>query len=363
MAPRDTPGIDRPAARSQRLVVIGAAMALLAVAALAVGCGAFERSPAVPSGQVAGCGAQGPPTEVRLTEIEVPRYLDGRFVGCAVWLQGEENGDGIVRVDPATNSVVARIVPGEVVTDLGQRGDELWALVRAALQGPNEFPRLVRIDAATSEVAETIQMPVDGMTFELVDGTAWIGGVRQDLQAVDLATGRVIASVPLQADTIAVSPGAVWIGGSDEAGASLARVDAATFEVTSIVEPAAFSDWAIVDDRIIFGTERGEIVRVSATTSAVLGSIRLVGWTQGFVGLAADGADVWVLPTHLVPNGNEFRLESRELLRVDGTTGQVVERIDLVAAQPLGLWVGGGSLWLARADQPLLRIELPAGGR
>jgi len=102
------------------------------------------------------------------------------------------------------------------------------------------------------------------------------------------------------------------------------------------------------------------VSQIDPTTGAIIASVKIRGWTAGFLSLVAEGSSVWAMPIRMEPFGSEFRLFSSELIRIDASSGQIVGRIAYEAAQPLDLWATDNNLWLYEANRPPHRFELPA---
>lgn len=324
--------------------------------------GPVDPTPASPDGDA--CPGVARPEKVRITEL-VLHDIDtgplGRPVvaGCAVWIASGDNNGGIHRIDLATGEV-ANVNPAEVVLDVDSDGSDLLALGRPAILKGDAETRIFRIDPATG--ATLGQLPVDGQAtaLRLIDGRAWVSGLGMDVKVYDLANGAVIASVPVgDPSAIEVGMDAVWIVESLPDGHSLSRLDRSTFELTAVPIPDDLTDVAF-GKRLYIGTESGEVSQIDPTTGAVVASVKIPGWTAGFIGLAAEGSSVWALPVRMVPVGSEFRLESSELIQIDAVTAQIVNRIPYEAVQPLDLWATDSNLWLYEAERPVHRFELPS---
>ena len=301
------------------------------------------------------CPGVEPPATIRITDVALPDIDSGPLgrpvvAGCAVWMPSGDNGGGIHRVDLLTGAVT-NANPAEVIWDVDVDGDQLWAFGDSTL---------FRLDTATGEVQA--ERPVDsgsGYVMRIAAGRAWVGRYRSGLTAFDLSTGATVAT-PIEegtVNTIEIGAGAVWANTFGTEGTRLLRVDDSTAEVTVVPIPRTFSDFAIAGDLLYIGTEQGEVQQIDPASGAVVTSVRLDD-SDG-VKLAAEGSSVWALPIRTVPFGTEYRLESTELVEIDGATGAIRDRIEYEASQPIDLWATHGSLWLYQSDPPLVRFELP----
>ncbi len=132
--------------------------------------------------------------------------------------------DGVARIDPATNRVVARIRPGGTVVALAAGFGSIWAL---DLLGD----RLLRIDPASNEVEGVTK--VGGLPSGLAvgHGSVWVASqLDASVTRVAPQTGRVLATTKLGSElwpgAIAVAAGGVWVvtGGGNE----VSRIDPRT---------------------------------------------------------------------------------------------------------------------------------------
>ncbi|MBO0731164.1 MAG: hypothetical protein J2P57_18050 [Acidimicrobiaceae bacterium] len=107
----------------------------------------------------------------------------------AVWVI---EGEGVVRINPATRQVVARVaMPGDPSVIVATPGG-LWALTGVEV-GTEPHSAVVGIDGSTNAVTKMVAVPgggTAGMTY--ADGSLWVqnGG----LARVDLRTGRLTQS-------------------------------------------------------------------------------------------------------------------------------------------------------------------------
>jgi len=255
----------------------------------------------------------------------------------AVWVS---TMDGVLRVDPTTNTVVDEI-PLEGAFDLDLGDDALW--------GTNTYEgTLSRIDLVTLRVTEPADL--GQVTPYCVDATTravWVTGSGDDggdVIGIDPSTNEVVARIHIEPGEgtggigcVAADDQSVWVtrGGKDD---SLLRIDPQTNEVVAVVDIANPDYWnqmvieggalwvatgphVLLDD----GTTTSEVqlLRVDPATSTVSEPV-LIG--QGMFGLGAGDGFLWVF------DGLHFE----ELTQIDPETGTIVRRI------PIG---GGGSSW------------------
>ena len=221
-------------------------------------------------------------------------------------------GDIVLRVDPETNRVVGRI-PVDSPTGLTFGHGSVWAT--SAGHGT-----VSRIDPETGEVAAEIDVgrgAVDIATDERT-GDVWVAGLylpedysgdfsQEDseynkLSRVDPATNRVVAEIPIAANSpeggaqsVAVGEGAVWTQSVD---GGLFKVDPATNEVTTTVDLGDYSShlaayggaiWATVQDSSATRLQRADPRTGRVVASEHVGSVSKVGYGR----LVAGGGYLW----------------------------------------------------------------------
>lgn len=170
--------------------------------------------------------------------------------GSDLWVANAQDGS-VSHVDTTTGEV-ASIEVGGVPSELAAGGGAVWVSNRDGL---------VRIDAATNEVVATVPEPVGFVSVAVAeDGTAWATDRTEDEQLlrVDPATNAVTARIPLDgAYGVAVLGDQVWV--VDASGAELVPVDVATEEVGEPTR-AYFTDplrLLAIDDRLVVTSDSG----------------------------------------------------------------------------------------------------------
>jgi hypothetical protein len=161
------------------------------------------------------------------------------WVGAgSVWVAGDQAG-GVVRIDPARNAVAARIPTGDGAADMVFQDDSAWVI-------NHRDRRLVRIDARTNEARLLALVAGDAPErLALARGHLWITGRGTDLHEVDPNTGAILRTVEIGAGGIDVvaSGDNVWVPSrSSEVDArgsptmdALRRVDARTATVAESI--------------------------------------------------------------------------------------------------------------------------------
>lgn len=122
----------------------------------------------------------------------------------AVWVavpeQQPDQDNLIVRIDPVTNEVVARIpdVSGPLAVGEGA----LWGVDHAGARAGPEGSTLLRIDPATNQVAARIALGVAAWDIEFGEGYVWVLSMEPepgegDILQIDPATNDVVARIEI----------------------------------------------------------------------------------------------------------------------------------------------------------------------
>jgi virginiamycin B lyase len=223
----------------------------------------------------------------------------------AVWV-GDWNDGTVTRVDPATNTVVWRVT---LNTALGQGspvgvaagGGSVWA-------ADNSSDEVWRLDPATGAVLGTAHV---GDAHEFVgfgEGSVWVSSENGTVGQLDPAGGGVTRSIAAGADAdfLGFSPGAVWVTN--------------------------------------YGSEF--LWRIDPVTGAVAAKLNI--GDAGAQGLGFDGSSLWVAIYN-----------REEVLRIDPTNGRVQRRV-VVGVKPRGLAIAAGSVWVANSESGTVsRIRVP----
>jgi streptogramin lyase len=325
----------------------GALAAVLVVAGVAAGIWVATgrtRSPAAGSGAT----APAPAVVARVPVAGRPRQLAAD--ADAVWAVSDA---GLVRIDPATNQVVATVPLDAPDGDLGGLG-----LSATAAWVPQERSRrLWRVDRTTNRVrgrvdlGQTLYGPVAVATR---GDTVWVAccglkyGARPagTLLRVDGRRGRVTARVAVPEGPLAVvvARDGVWVGTAEE---SLLRVDPAAARVVA---------------RVAAPDPRGRIQALSLEREALwvadtgAGSIRRFDPASGRFTLAVTAP----APRNLAagPGGAYVVTDLNQLLsRVDDRSGRRGPPLPLAQLGGVrGIAVRPDAVWVTTGDQ-VVRVD------
>jgi YVTN family beta-propeller protein len=170
----------------------------------------------------------------------------------SVWVAGDQAAE-VVRIDPATNAVAAHIAVGDGPADMVFSADTAWVIDHRDLG-------LFRIDVRTTTSRLLARIPgsaPERMVFAA--GHLWITGRGTDLLEVDPGTGNVLSTVEIGAGGIDVvaAGNTLWVPSrNDDVDArgfptmeALRRVDARTGVVTqSLLATAPLDVHGLVAD-------------------------------------------------------------------------------------------------------------------
>lgn len=290
-----------------------------------------------------------------VARISIPSNSGALAVGeGAVWATSDAVPI-LMRIDPATNTVVARtrIASKNVCTEMpgscGEAAAGNGALWLARLSDNN----VLRIDPRNNSLAATIAVGPQPEGIATTPGAVWVvnkGG--PTVSRIDPATNTVVATVRIGSTeaccsdhiNLAADAGAVWVSlpGVD----SIVRIDPATNAVVARVhlaqQPCGFlaagegSVWSAS------GHCAGSVMRINGRTNRPTG---VVDGTTAPIGIAVGFGSVWAAD-----------LDAREVVRIDPHTDRIIGRLP-VRGLPLRLAVGFGSLWVRDDTGRVLRIK------
>jgi CubicO group peptidase (beta-lactamase class C family)/streptogramin lyase len=228
-------------------------------------------------------------------------------VGGQVWA-ADRAGGAIVRIDPSTNKVVARVRIGMSASFLAAGGDSLWAAASPSNPAASN-DMIVHVDLRTHKVVAVIKNA--GHPFLLAaspDALWYIAGDSQKIQRIDARTNKIIASVAAGSSplSLAVGADAVWV--LDSSGALLTRIDPGTNKVAATITFAGYPGslpncWcqnvAVGEGAVWTIANKSTLLRIDPRTNKVAGAVTLhrpianVAAGDGSVWVASDGGDVF----------------------------------------------------------------------
>jgi virginiamycin B lyase len=228
----------------------------------------------------------------------------------AVWVASSKPYD-IVRIDPATNKIVARVkIPGEACSGLAFGFDSVWVPIcgtkpslvridatRNVISATRPIPpageergiaasddsvwmvtdkngTLVRVDPSTNSVRQKISIPAGSFNPVFDDGTVWISGVESNVvTAVDASSGKVVESIPVRPKPRFLTAGAGSIWTLNQGDGSVSRVDEKSKQVIATIQvgiPGTGGDIAFGCDSIWTSVFEVPLTRIDAKTNRVV---------------------------------------------------------------------------------------------
>jgi virginiamycin B lyase len=228
----------------------------------------------------------------------------------ALWVAGTKPF-AVVRIDPATNKIVASIrIPGEACSGLASRFGSIWvpicgkkpALVRideaknaisdilptapAAPEGgiaasddsvwlvADKNGTLLRIDPSTNRVRQKIPIPSGSYNPIFSDGTVWITGIEKNvLTAVDASSGKVVESITVGPKPRFLTAGAGSIWTLNQGDGTISRVDENSRKLVitiSVGIPGTGGDVAYGANSVWLSVFDVPLTRIDATSNRVV---------------------------------------------------------------------------------------------
>jgi glutamine cyclotransferase len=251
----------------------------------------------------------------------------------SVWVGSLGSGD-VVRLDPATGKVLARVTVGARVFNLAAAPGAVWAV-------DSGLETAVRIDAETAKVTRTVHVGAGPYDVAWGFGSVWVSN-SGDGSVSRITRGRVVARIEVGAEPNGLTAyrGVLWV--SDHTLGKVVRVDPRTNRVTgSVSVPGA--DWITgFGDGIYVSQETNRISWVSTKTLKVLHTVK-VG--RDPLGSAIVAGELWV-PC----------IDSNEIVVVDPSTLRIVTRKPAPGG-PIVVLPAFGHRWVSQTAGPgLLRL-------
>ncbi len=202
--------------------------------------------------------------------------------GGSLWVGGLQSG-GVMRVDPATGKVVARLGSGERTFNLAAAPGAVWAV-------ENISGTVARVDTATGKVTARVPVGYSPYDVEWGFGSAWVSNAGDG--TVSRVTGtKVVKTIAVggEPNGLTAYRGALWV--SDHALGRVVRVDPKTNKVTGSVNvPGA--DWITgVGGSLYVSQETNTVSRIDIASLEVTGKTRVA---KNPLGSALVGTELWV---------------------------------------------------------------------
>ena len=333
----------------RRRTVVAVALLVLAsacVAAIVALTGGDGNARRAPVGN--GVAVVGPTKGTVASFVESPNAPSNVAVGAgAVWVLDTQDKT-VSRLDPRTKAVTGRFKTRGVPTDIAAGEGALWlgnGGVAADLAG-NFTVSISRIDAKTGSITSTVKLPdrpggALTATFNwgfpdiaVGAGAVWALNPDHTVSRIDPGTGKLIATIDVDADKIAAGPEGIWF----LKGSIVTQIDPRTNRVGQKIRIGTKAGTAIAmgAGKIwVTAQQEGVVWRIEPGPSPVTSTIDVgVGVTY----IAFGAGAVW---TANYVDGT--------VTRIDPDTNHVAARIPIGAAQALA--AGAGSAWVSTAGR------------
>ncbi|PWU24959.1 MAG: hypothetical protein C5B48_03720 [Candidatus Rokuibacteriota bacterium] len=280
-----------------------------------------------------------PATNKVVAEVNTVLGQPGRLtVGAgSLWL-ANYSSNSVTRIDPVANAVLATVrTAGEVCCWPAYAGGDLWV-------ASGNHGAFAKIDPATNKVVGTVSFPPAAVGGLEADGSLWISVSPPPTckTVVTKKRRRVHGKVRVVRKKVRVcsQPADPFQAGR------LARIDPATGKATRLAivgVPLGFAAGTVW-----VATPDSRLLRVSTSTNAVVASIKMPQPTGPVVG---DESGVWTVSWSDSGPGT--------LYRIDPQTNQIVASTVLTAGSVADLApTGDGGVWASLFDDDrVVRVE------
>jgi streptogramin lyase len=265
---------------------------------------------------------------------------DGVLAAGSLWISEFEDRQ-VVRLDPRTGRVLARVPLGEGAPRIAGDDRSVWA----------RGDRLWRIDPRTNHATTPTGGPT-GPELAVSDGDAWVNN-RHYLsgESVDriTPTGDIVRRIPFRLPAqVAVGGRWLWVAGDD---GTIARIDqrsghtehrwprlapGGTDEATRTLFADARGAWVLSPQGQIIRLEGDRVVRVLPIDDTV----------KPIMAPAADA--LWVVTSDDPRNA--------AIERIDPRSGRVTATVELGKHYPRALVPAPGGLWVVAGDGTVVLV-------
>lgn len=220
----------------------------------------------------------------------------------------------VLRIDPETGRAVTFLrTPGDAGRHLAVEGDDVW------VAGSSTKGTVIRAANTSGEIEASVDTGarIDGLVAAF--GAGWAAQPSQRRVVRVDPSGAVAAYVPVphSVGRLAAGEGAVWVLGTDDAGAgALSKIDPAQNAVVATVPVSGGDGWLAAGSGFVWVTDASEslITRVSPADPAQRAEFRTVLRPEQ---VAAGQGAVWVV--------TRFGLS---IVRVDVETVEIIGAVN-----------------------------------
>jgi len=253
---------------------------------------------------------------------------------------------GLVRLDPATGAVIARIDVGGRPWGVATGGGAVWI-------ANQEDSTVSRIDPSTNAIVWRARLDQDPLSspspvgVTIGGGSVWAADNGSDkVWRLDPGTGQIlgVAHIGDSHEFVGFGEGVVWVASEN---GTVGRIDPTSGAVTKLITAGSDADFLGFSPGAVWVTnyQTGSLFRLDPATGDVAAKFEIGAGAQG---VAFDGSSLWVA-----------KYNYAQVLRVDPATGRVQRRVR-IGLKPRGVAVAGGSVWVANSRSGTVsQIRIP----
>ena len=321
--------------RSRGRLLVGAGVLVLAavVAAIVAATGTDEGSAPEPLGNGVAAIAGGQLASFTETDTPPGKLTVGEG---GVWVLSRDDRN-VTRIDPATKKVAKRIRMPSVPWDIAVGAGAVWI---------DLIDRVSRVDPGTGRITRTVRLPdTEGAgdlafanwgfpTIAVGAGAVWVINPDRTVSRIDPVSGKLVATIEVDAATIAAGREGVWFISGDDT-LAVTPIDPSTNRVGRPIRVGAQSLSAVaVGGGYVWASAEGDglVWRIEPGRDPIM---RTINVGVGVTFLAYDAGAIWA-----ANYGH-------------GTVSRIDVKTDDVESTPVGavqgLAAGEGSAWVSSA--------------
>lgn len=269
--------------------------------------------------------------ERRIETIEVgDKVLAMTYASDALWATIGFEAGTLVKVDPRTNAVVARVAVGRRPSGVVSFAGMMWV-------ANQNSDNVMRIDPATMKVTDTIGVGKTPNHMASGLGSVWVTSSDGTVSRIDPTTLDVTTVPAVGQDPMGIVTTATSVFVSDPDGHAVKRIDPATNTVVQTLATGIRASHLIADGTTLWATDldTASVVQISTGEDArIVRKIEKIFTLPGR--LLRAGPDLWVTDS-----------KRHELVLLDVSTGNPKPRRIPSPEWPLAMVEGGGAIWAA----------------
>ena len=289
----------------------------------------------------------------RAREIDVGGFPNAVAVGeGGVWVV--RDGRRLIRIDPATGAVVARIGAGD---ELGSERPCGVAAGQGAVWVATVSGAVARINPRTNRLSRLIAVE-DAACVTVARSGVWVTSPNRGVVTrIDPATNEIAAEIDVGAfpQGIIAGFGAVWVASADPpegVNGAVSRINPKTNEVVLSIPIGNLPEYVAVGEGGVWVTANdGTVKLIEPSTNQLVEPPARVA-DGGRTSIAVGGGAVWA--TTVEAPGIVGAVS-----QIDPNSSEVVGEPIPVGETPLGLAFGEDSLWVANYNDGTITQYLP----